>query len=139
MTTAAYTLTSGTSVVRNSDKAVIPDDPTLFDWQQFQTWLAAGNTADPYVAPVVVPSTIIGFIAFTALFTATEQQALFGSSVNWQVQMLIAEATSAGPLLDLADPRIFAGVNAMVALGILTTARATAILANQAPPAPPTT
>lgn len=34
-------------VIRQSDGAVIPADPRNRDYQEYQTWLAAGNEPDP--------------------------------------------------------------------------------------------
>jgi hypothetical protein len=113
---------------------VIPDDPGNADWQAFQAFLAAGGTPDPAPTPSAAPSNVIGYIAFTALFSSTEQAALFSPTATAQVRMLVSEAISAGPSLDLDDPRIIAGVNTMVTLGILTQARAAQILAGTAPP-----
>lgn len=98
-------------------------------------------------APPAAPtSNIIGFIAFCALFTPAEQAALFNPEGQspalavetvTEINMLVTEATSAGPSLDLMDPRIVAGVNALVTLlptsVAFTAARASAVLANQAP------
>jgi hypothetical protein len=47
-----YRLTASPTVVqRVEDGACIPNDPQNTDWQQYQQWLAAGNTPTPYVAP----------------------------------------------------------------------------------------
>jgi hypothetical protein len=46
-----YTLTGGPGVVRDGDRARIPDDPGNADWQLYQAWLAAGNTPTPYTPP----------------------------------------------------------------------------------------
>jgi hypothetical protein len=42
-----YKLTSGTSIIRTDDGAVIPADGANTDYQTYQAWLAAGNTPLP--------------------------------------------------------------------------------------------
>jgi hypothetical protein len=43
-----YQLLSDTDcVLRTDDSAVIPPDPANRDWQEYQAWLALGNTPDP--------------------------------------------------------------------------------------------
>lgn len=41
-------------IVRKSDGAFIPADPDNRDWQEFEAWLAEGNTPDD--APAVMPA-----------------------------------------------------------------------------------
>ena len=41
-----YKLTEG-GVIRITDNAFIPDDPANVDWQEYQEWLAQGNTPQP--------------------------------------------------------------------------------------------
>jgi hypothetical protein len=48
---ADYQLTEGTSVIRTSDHACIPNDDANRDWIEYQGWLAGGGTPDPYVPP----------------------------------------------------------------------------------------
>jgi hypothetical protein len=47
ITMADYKLTTGTSIIRESDGAYIPADPANVDYQTYQAWLAAGNMPDP--------------------------------------------------------------------------------------------
>ena len=64
-----YQLTSGTSIIRLSDNAYIPQAPDNRDYQEYLVWLAEGNTPAPYVAPPPSPD----YLAFW--------DALMGSTV----------------------------------------------------------
>ena len=44
-------IANSTSVTRTADRATIPDDPANRDWQEYQSWLAEGNTPDPPPPP----------------------------------------------------------------------------------------
>lgn len=51
-----YRLTNNSYVIRNADNASIPNDLGNMDRVEYNTWLAQGNTPDPFVPPVVSPT-----------------------------------------------------------------------------------
>ena len=46
-----YQLTSGDTILRLSDNAIIPTDPGNRDYREYLDWLADGNTPEPAPAP----------------------------------------------------------------------------------------
>jgi hypothetical protein len=128
-----YKLTTGSLIVRVSDGAFIPPDPANRDRQDYETWLAAGNEPDPADPPPPVVKTIPP-LDWMARFTAAEQAAVFGAAQSKpQVLGWIAQTAAAAQLtLDdgtgKPDGRIKAGIDGLVAAGILTPGRAAEIL-----------
>jgi len=133
-----YTLTSALAnnaqtVVRDADGASIPPDPRNADWQAYQAWLAAGNTPAPYTPPPP-PPTVLSYLQFRALFTASENQAIItAAQSNHALLDWLLQAVGAGQIT-LSDAAVKAGLDTLVAAGLITSARETAILANQPPP-----
>lgn len=54
--TPMYQLTTGTSIKRLSDGALIPNDPGNRDCREYMDWLAAGNTPEPAPEPPAPPA-----------------------------------------------------------------------------------
>lgn len=92
---AAYRLTSGSTVIRESDGAFIPDDPGNRDWQTYQAWLKAGNTADPVPSATLAQQAAVMLAAGLAV-TSTGTPALDGTyAADPQTQSdLMAEVLS---------------------------------------------
>jgi hypothetical protein len=67
---ADYQIISATCVLRKSDGASIPFDEANRDYQEFQLWLAQGNTPDPVPAPSTgeQKADLLGQIAFLEAF-----------------------------------------------------------------------
>jgi hypothetical protein len=51
----SYTLTATDVVLRNSDRAAIPNDPGNRHRIEYEAWLVEGNVPDPYVPPEQPP------------------------------------------------------------------------------------
>jgi hypothetical protein len=70
-----YQLTqSGNTVMRTADNAYIPIDPMNADYQNYEAWLAEGNTPDAVPAPTPDPApTLSDLQAQLAALTAQIQ------------------------------------------------------------------
>ena len=73
-----YQLTTGTSILRTSDGAFIPQDPANTDYAAYLAWVEAGNTPEPAPIPEPpVPLTPAEKLAQSGL-TVAELKALLG-------------------------------------------------------------
>jgi hypothetical protein len=68
-----YQLTTSTSIVRLSDGATIPNDPSNRDYREYLDWLEAGNTPEPAPAPPPPPP------SYTAFWDALIASTVYGS------------------------------------------------------------
>lgn len=85
--------------------------------------------------PTRLPAGILRYSQFRALFTAAENQAItIAAQSKYAVLDWLLQAAAAGGV-NLADPQVKAGLDALAAAGLITTVRATAILANEPAPA----
>lgn len=124
-----YTLTSSAYIVRDSDSAIIPDDPMNMDWQIYQAWLAAGNTPNPVPTPVsVVPPQVsrrqfFQAAAQQAIISETDAEALFAgaipASLATAVSQLPAGQQFAARMAILGDQFFYRADTFVVALGPL--------------------
>lgn len=73
----------------------------------------------------------VDFLAFMALFTPAEQAAIVDSNAT-PVRLFRLMAAGAGAL-DLADARVVAGLDALVAAGLISAERKADVLAGRAP------
>lgn len=124
---ALYQLTSGSLIVRKADQASIPADPANNDYQAYLAWLAAGNTPDP--APAVVKPTTIPVAAFWSRFTPAEQTAIqAAANTTPSIAHAMTFALAAGQINLSSGAIVTSWIPALVAAGLLTQARATAVL-----------
>jgi hypothetical protein len=78
---------------------------------------------------------VLTYLQFRALFTAAENQAIMAAAQgNHAILDWLLQAVGAGAI-DLGDPQLKAGLDALTGAGLIAVARQAAILANQ-PPAP---
>lgn len=123
---ALYQLTSGTSIMRKTDGAMIPTDPGNLDYQAYLVWTAAGNKPDP--APVPPPATQIQAAAFLARFTPVEQAAVQQAALaNQQIALGLTMGLAQG-YVDLTSPVLAAWMAALVTAGAITAARSAVIM-----------
>lgn len=80
-------------------------------------------------------------LSFMALFTSSEQSSVYAAAITTPSLLAFLFETAGADYISLSDPRIAAGLSALVAAGLLTSGRETAILAGQPAPvtAPATT
>ena len=86
-------------------------------------------------APVVPPAPTLTPLQFMALFTSAEETAIATAAQQSAAVLLWLVKTSGADYVSLGDANTIGGVNAIVAAGLLTAARAAQVLAGQSPPA----
>jgi hypothetical protein len=125
-----YQRTESPKMIRKGGQ-YIPVDPKNLDYQAFLAWQAAGNTPDPYVAPVLpverVPCTPL--YARRVILTVQEVATLHAAAMS-SVQMAVwlADLAAASYVVP-GDPELLTGLDGLIALGILSQPRKTEILA----------
>jgi hypothetical protein len=83
-----YTLTLGTTIIRDADGAQIPPDPRNGDYAAYLAWLAAGNTPTPCgLAAVQSAQSQIITAACQQAITSGFQSSALGSAYTYPSQM----------------------------------------------------
>jgi hypothetical protein len=124
--TITYTLIAGSTSVLRSDGATVPDDPANVDWQAYQTWIAAGNTAA--AAPIPPNPTVISAGAFLNRFTSAEQSAVQTAANSTPSIALGLTMGLAAGTINLQSTVTSTWMQSLVTANALTSARMTAIL-----------
>ena len=126
---------SETGVVRGSDGAHIPEDEGNADWRSFLAWQASGKTASPYQPPPSAPQPeTVSWMDFVGLFAPAELMAI-ATSTDPSVAVFRLMATGLGGDLVLGDPRVAAGLDALVTAGLIEPDRKAQVLAREKPAA----
>lgn len=82
---AAYQLNSTGFIIRASDGACIPPDPTNTDYAVYLEWCNQGNTADPAPAP--------SNAALTEQYTQAIQDSLDAYAQSWGYDHIVSAAS----------------------------------------------
>lgn len=124
-----YKRTFTDAVIRMADGALIPADPANTDRQEFDRWVAAGNTpqpADP--APPAAPRTCTP-LEFIERFTEAEQLAVVTAAMQVPALRLWYDKLMAAQQVVEDDPRLAAGIDALVSAGLITQQRRDEVMA----------
>lgn len=98
-----YTLTQYSFIIRDADNAFIPADEANTDYQTYLSWLAEGNTPNPYVpSPPVIPQQVPMWAVRTVLQNDglfDEAQSLIDTSSDNALKNSWEYANFWGPIL----------------------------------------
>lgn len=80
-----YQLTTGTSIIRLSDGATIPDNPGNRDYSEYLAWLEAGKTPEPAPAPSPSPPNYVTFwdaLISSSVYNSIRSQSMASLPMN---------------------------------------------------------
>ena len=121
-----YQLTTGTSIIRLSDGATIPNDPGNRDFADYTVWLEAGNTPEPAPAPPPTPPSYTAFwdaLLISTVYGSIRTQSMASLPMNTLATEFIAllgDAKAGRP----NEAAIQASMSAVFATGTFTEADA---------------
>lgn len=122
------------TVLRRVDSATIPDDPANRDRQQFDAWVAEGNTPDPPDA--LPPITTIASFDFLSRFTRDEQLEMQNAAASDATIGAGLTNLSTSDQTDLEGTSVSNWLDALIVEQVITAERKAELLA---PPETPTT
>jgi len=117
-----YQLTTGTSIIRLSDGATIPNDPGNRDYREYLEWLEAGNTPEPAPAPPPPPPSYVAFwdaLIASSVYASIRTQSMASLPMNTlatEFIALIGDAKAGRP----NEAAIQASMSAVFATGTFT-------------------
>jgi hypothetical protein len=101
-----YTLTTGATIIRESDGAHIPLDPANSDYAAYLAWVAEGNTASSLDLAIVRAQKVA---SLTAGYVAATQQSVSFTNAAGVSKMYQADSDSQDILTKAATGYAFAG------------------------------
>lgn len=114
------------AVLRTADNVKIAFDPNDPNYQTYVAWLQAGNVPDPETPAA---SRVVSPLQFMARFTPSEQLQIAGTALVQPELSLWLLRLAAATQIDLVNVQTLAGVQALVAYGLIPQDRADAVLA----------
>lgn len=125
----SYKLMNGGGLLRLVDNASIPADPLNRDYQEFLRWDAIPGNTPQAADPVPEVEITIEPLAFIERFTMQEQIAIVTAGLsNVPLQLWLTKAVGASSGIVLNGSRTLAGMQALVAAGLITEQRKNEIL-----------
>jgi hypothetical protein len=121
-----------TGGVQRSDGACIPPDSGNADWREYLAWRDAGGTPDPADPPPSDPLARRVHPYYFRLRFAQAQRIAIATSADPLV-IDLREGFAAADTIGLDDPRTAAGLQLLVARGLIAAGDVAALLADRRP------